>query len=128
MSAKKITTQQIARQLARQLRNNPTEAEKVLWAKLRNKQFMGYKFLFQHPVFYKNNNWLKFFIADFYCHKLRLIIEVDGGVHETQKEYDHARTELLSLKNINVIRIQNIDVMENVNRVLINIKGQIYTI
>ena len=118
----------MARQLARRLRNNPTEAEKVLWKKLRNKQFMGYKFLFQHPVFYRNNNRLRFFIADFYCHKLRFIIEVDGGIHEIQKEYDQIRTEFLSLKKIKVIRVQNNEVLENVNRVLIHIKDQILSI
>ena len=120
-----LSPQQMARQLARRLRNNPTEAEKVLWEKLRDKKFMGYKFLFQHPVFYRDNNLLKFFIADFYCHKLRFIIEVDGGVHKNQKEYDQMRTERLSLKNIKVIRVQNTEVLENVNRVLICIKDQI---
>ncbi len=115
----------MARQLARQLRNNATEAEKVLWDKIRNKQFMGLKFLFQHPVFYKMDDRLKFFIADFYCHQLRFIIEVDGGVHESQNEYDHARTELLRAKNIKVIRIKNEDIFNNINRVLINVKKQI---
>ncbi len=128
MYKQRLRPQQIARQLACQMRANPTEAEKALWTKLKGKQFMDYKFLFQHPVFYKKDDRLKFFIADFYCHKLRLIIEVDGGVHESQKEYDQARTELLSLKKIKVIRFKNTDVLENINKVLICIKDQICAI
>ncbi len=128
MYKQQLRPQQIARQLARELRNNPTEAEKVLWEKLRNRRFMGYKFLFQHPVFYKNDNRVKFFIADFYCHKLHLIVEVDGGVHESQHEYDIVRTEFLNAKNINVIRIKNEEVFSNINRSLIYIKKQISSI
>jgi very-short-patch-repair endonuclease len=120
-----LTTQQLARKLARDLRTNLTEAEKRLWQKLRNKQLMGYKFLSQHPLFYIWNNKVKFFISDFYCHALRLVIEVDGGIHELQEEYDRARTELLSVKNIKVIRFKNSDVINNINKVLIQIKNQV---
>jgi very-short-patch-repair endonuclease len=120
-----LRPQQLARQLARNLRNNLTEAEKKLWEKLRKKQFMGYKFLSQHPIFYRNDAHLKFFIADYYCHDLMLIIEVDGGVHENQKEYDTTRTELLATKNIKVIRFKNEDVLNNINKVLIQIKKEI---
>ena len=120
-----MNKQQTARHLARQLRSNPTKAEKVLWEELRNKQFMGYKFLFQHPIFYKKDDGLKFFIADFYCHKLRLIIEVDGGIHENQREYDRIRTELLVSKEMKVIRFKNKEVLRNINKILICIKEQI---
>lgn len=74
---------------ATQLRKNMTSAEKMLWERLKNKQVLNYKFRRQHP--------LANFIADFYCHKAKLIIEVDGGIHETaeQKEYDLGRTNEL---------------------------------
>lgn len=86
---------------------------------------MGYKFLSQHPLFYKWNNKVKFFIEDFYCHKLKLVIEVDGGIHKNQKEYDIERTRYLSAKNMKVIRFQNKDVLENPNKILANIKKQL---
>jgi len=54
--------------LGRKLRRNMTSAEKVLWNILRRKSFSGYKFLRQHPVFYRiNRKWIDFYIADFYC-------------------------------------------------------------
>ena len=120
-----LSPQQYARQRARKLRKTATEAEKILWRKLRNKQFMGYKFLFQHPVFYTTNNRIKFFIADFYCHRLLLIIEVDGGIHEQQKEYDKIRTELLVNKKYKLIRFSNEEVQNNINKVLIDLKKEV---
>lgn len=76
-----MTVTQFARQLAREFRKNPTPAEKQLWTKLRGKHLLGLKFLFQHPIFYRYENKKRFFVADFYCHKLKLVIEVDGGIH-----------------------------------------------
>lgn len=58
---------------AQNLRKNETKAEKILWIRFRNNQFGGYKFRRQHPI--------SLFIADFYCHKLKLIIEIDGEYH-----------------------------------------------
>jgi cyclase len=79
---------------AKKLRNNPTKAESLLWDKLKQKQ-LGFKFRRQHPV-YK-------YIADFYCHKLKLIIEIDGDYHnETyQKEYDIFRQYPQNCVNLN---------------------------
>ncbi|HMG83246.1 MAG TPA: DUF559 domain-containing protein [Ferruginibacter sp.] len=59
-------------QRAKALRNNVTASEMILWEYLRTNPF-GYKFRRQHP--------LGIFIADFYCHKLKLIIELDGSIH-----------------------------------------------
>lgn len=125
MIKQKLRTQQLARQLASDLRKNMTETEQVLWNKLRSRQFMGFKFLNQHPLFYNLNNRVKFFIADFYCHQIRLVIEVDGGIHETQEDYDILRSELLATKNIRVARIKNVELGENINKVLIRLKKQI---
>lgn len=102
-----------------------TEAEKALWKNLRYKQFMGLKFLNQHPLFYKIDGYKNFFIADFYCHQLRLVIEVDGGIHETQQEYDAVLSRLLASKEIWIIRIKNEEILEKINRALINLKDQI---
>ena len=75
--------------LARNLRNNQTSHEILVWNILRRKKLSGHKFLRQHPIFYSiRNDWVDFYIADFYCAKLKLIIEVDGKIHESQKEYE----------------------------------------
>ncbi len=79
-------------QLARQLRKNPTPAEKILWEHARKKKISGYKLLRQQPIIYKEIDEKKyFFIADFCCYQSKLIIEVDGGIHTLQKDYDEAR-------------------------------------
>jgi very-short-patch-repair endonuclease len=93
---------------ARELRKNQTPEEKIVWGLLRKKQFCDYKFLRQHPVFYREDKgWVDFYIADFYCNKLKLIIEVDGKIHETRMEYDKERDEKLLAKGILVERILN---------------------
>jgi very-short-patch-repair endonuclease len=97
--------------LARDLRSNQTPAEIVLWNILRRKNLSAFKFLRQHPIFYRvNKEWVEFFIADFYCAKLQLIIEVDGKIHEQQKEYDNERDSKLLEKGISVVRIKNEEV------------------
>ncbi len=89
---------------AKMLRSTMTRAEKLLWDKLRNKQLTGFKFRTQHPM--------DIFIADFYCHQLMLVIEVDGGVHNTreQQEYDEGRTAELEAYGIKVIRFTNLQI------------------
>jgi leucyl-tRNA synthetase len=100
---------------ARELRKNQTEAEVILWEVLRNRQFMDLKFRRQQP-FQK-------YIADFYCHELKLIIELDGGIHDNQKEYDEMRTRELSGTGIEVIRFKNEEVYENIQEILSKIKS-----
>lgn len=116
---------QIARQQARELRKNQTEAEALLWSKLRDKQFMGLKFLRQHPIFYIYDNKRNYFIVDFYCHKNRLAIEVDGKIHLSQKEYDQLRTEFLEFKRLKILRFKNEEVLSNIEKVLDMIKNEI---
>jgi len=85
--------------------------------KERRRQFMGYKFLRQHPVFYEYYGKRKFFIADFYCHELKLVVEIDGGIHEKQKDYDRLRSEILeSQKGLRVIRFNNEEVLKEINK------------
>ena len=97
--------------LARNLRNNQTACEIIVWNILRRRKLSSFKFLRQHPIFYRvNKKWVEFFIADFYCAKLQLIIEVDGKIHEKQKEYDNERDSKLLEKGISVIRIKNEEV------------------
>ncbi|MCX6306856.1 MAG: DUF559 domain-containing protein [Bacteroidetes bacterium] len=94
--------------ISRELRKNPTPYEKQLWRRIRDRQLGGYKFLRQHPIIYnRNGNDLNIFIPDFYCAKVRLVIELDGGVHKNTEEHGLWREEILSSMNITVLRIQN---------------------
>ena len=80
---------------ARKLRVNPTKPEEILWKQLKDRKIDGYKFLRQHPLLYdRQGNDLHFFIPDFYCPKARLIIEIDGGIHDKIVEYDEWRKKL----------------------------------
>ena len=97
---------------ANHLRKNMTEAESVLWEELRNKKMLGFKFRRQHPI--------SIYIADFYCHKLKLIIEVDGKYHanEEQQKSDLNRTKELEFQGLKIIRFSNNDVLNNLPQVL----------
>ena len=104
-------------QKAKELRKSMTLAERMLWAVLQNRQLDGYKFRRQHPI-YK-------YIADFYCHELSLVIELDGGVHDglEQKEHDINRDQVIQEFGIRVLRIKNEEVMDDVEAVISKIKG-----
>jgi very-short-patch-repair endonuclease len=97
---------------AKELRKSMTEAEEILWKHLRNNKLNGLKFRRQHP--------LDIYIADFYCHQKELIIEIDGGVHDTpeQEEYDNGRTFELEEKGFKVLRFRNEEVLYDVKSVL----------
>src|SRR5690606_3554491 len=105
---------------AQALRNTMTESEKMLWERLSNNQLEGLKFRRQHPIL--------FYIADFYCHALHLIIEIDGGYHDTveQKIKDEERTELLTSNKITVIRFTNDEVINNIDDVIKEIVDTIH--
>jgi len=95
-------------QLSRNLRKNMTPQEKLVWKLLRKKKLSGYRFLRQHPIFYREEkNWVDFYIADFYCSKLKLVVEIDGKIHDYRKEYDYERDQKLNEKGIRVVRIKN---------------------
>ena len=111
--------------MARELRKNQTSSEIILWEKLRQRQIMGYKFLRQHPVFYKiDKHRVDFFIADFYCAELKLVIELDGPIHETAIEYDEERDSKLLSKGLLTLRIKNYE-LEELNKVIEKIKNAI---
>lgn len=97
---------------AKELRKDSTEAERILWKYLRNRRLNGLKFRRQHP--------LDIFVADFYCHEKRLIIELDGGVHDIpeQKEYDDGRTYILEERGFRILRFSNEEIIYDVNNVL----------
>ena len=97
---------------ARALRKNSTEAESVLWKRLRNRQFAGFKFRRQHVV--------GDFILDLYCASAKLAIEVDGGGHaaKAQATYDAHRTSMLEGRGIRVLRFWNHEVLQHTDAAL----------
>jgi len=97
-------------------KENPTQSERKLWGYLKNKK-LGYKFRRQHVI--------DDFIADFVCLSKKLIIEVDGKIHEFQKEYDAMRTFTLNEKGYRVIRFTNEEVQNNLQIVIDNIKMEL---
>ena len=97
------------RQYARDLRKNGTDAEIRLWCFLRANR-LGFKFKRQVPI--------KRFIVDFLCYEKRLIIELDGGQHQTNRIYDEQRTVELKQCGFQVLRFWNNDVLQETNTVL----------
>ncbi len=105
------------KRFARDMRNEPTEAEDVLWQALRNRQLGGHKFRRQHAI--------GSFIVDFVCISEKLVVEVDGGYHNAldQRELDAARTAYLENVGFRVIRFDNVAVIKELGGVLAAILG-----
>jgi len=109
-------------QLARSLRRNQTSAEKALWQALRNRKLLGKKFLRQHPIVYEELNGKKyFFIADFYCAEHNFVLELDGKIHDYQKDYDQQRDIVLKAKGLKVVHMRN-EELQNMELVVQKIK------
>ncbi len=108
----------IAKELCRELRKNATISERIVWNIVRNRKLNNRKFYRQYPIFYDLNGLQKFFIADFYNHETKLVIEIDGGYHQRQIEYDVMRTEIINLLGIKVIRFTNEEVENNLETVI----------
>lgn len=98
-------------ELAKDLRRNMTDAEKLLWNHLKA-GVKGLKFRRQHPI--------GIYIADFYCHKIKLIVEVDGSIHTVKdvKENDKKREDDLRGWGNTIIRFTNEHVFKNIDHVL----------
>ena len=96
---------------ARELRKNMTPQERKIWSFLRKRSINNLKFRRQYPI--------ENYIVDFICHEKKLIIEIDGGQHnqERNKEYDINRTKLLESKGFKVIRFWNNEVWDNIEGV-----------
>jgi very-short-patch-repair endonuclease len=92
------------------LRKNMTVPEIMLWKKLSDRRIFKTKFRRQHPV--------SFFIVDFYCHEYKLVIEVDGEIHNESNEYDENRTAELNRLGLKVIRFRNEEVFTDIDAIL----------
>ncbi len=95
---------------ARDLRQNPTKAQQTLWYHLRKRNIHGLKFRREYP--------LGVYIVDFVCLEKKLIIEIDGGQHAIQTQYDQRRTTWLAAQGFNVVRFWNNEVIRNTETVL----------
>jgi very-short-patch-repair endonuclease len=121
---------QVAKEACRELRKRSTQSEKLFWQAVRNRQVLGKKFLRQFPIFFEYMDKKTFFIADFYCHANRLVVEIDGKSHDYQEEYDELRTYIINNLDIEVVRFKNeeiergmSDVVERLRQVLTHPKS-----
>ena len=110
----RIFNRKTEKEKRRNLRNNSTYTEKVLWLSLRKKQIHNVRFLRQYSV--------NHFIIDFYSPKIKLAIEVDGSSHIGKEEYDLARQNYIETFGIEFIRFTNEQVMGNTDKVIAEIK------
>lgn len=121
MRNRSLITQQYVKpekkEFSKYLRKNRTNAEKILWEKLRRSQLNKVHFRRQQVVFG--------FIVDFYCHSKRLIIEIDGEIHKYQVEYDLAREKIFLENDLKVLRFSNMEVEHDLEYVLSKIKNAI---
>lgn len=100
--------------LAKQFRKQQTKTEQIIWRELRRKKLMGLKFKRQYVTLG--------YIIDFYCPKLKLAIEIDGGIHNSKKELDRLREKIIKARNIKFIRFSNQEIKTNLGLVIRKLK------
>ncbi len=99
---------------ARELRLDMTQAERLLWHRLRGSRLDGLR--------WRRQQIIGGFIVDFYCHTAKVIVELDGAIYEQQAEYDATRDEVLATGNLLILRFTNTAVISNINSVLVDIR------
>jgi very-short-patch-repair endonuclease len=106
-------------EVSRRLRNEATPAERILWRYLREKQLDGFKFRRQFVI--------EPYIVDFYCHPARLVIELDGNIHDDPEVQarDIDRQQWLEAQGFRVLRFQNRDVLHNIEGVIETIRSHL---
>ena len=106
-------------QKAKELRQKQTPAEELLWQCLRANQLHGTKFRRQHNIGQ--------YIVDFYCHAAKLVIELDGGIHELQKDQDGDRDTWLTSQGLQVLRFKNEELIPNLPKILETISQHLFS-
>ncbi|NER25399.1 MAG: DUF559 domain-containing protein [Symploca sp. SIO1C2] len=104
----KVTSTKVQR--AKELRHQMTQEEKILWQHLRANRL--------NRLHFRRQQIIDGFIVDFYCHAARLVIEVDGEIHQQQVEYDAERDRILSARGLRLLRIRNEEVRQNLDKIL----------
>jgi very-short-patch-repair endonuclease len=119
MNEEKIFTNPKLKDRRRELRNNMTKAEVLLWLELKGKKMKGYKFRRQHSIGY--------YVVDFYCTKLKLAIEVDGATHLSDEEIKHDKEKEYYIKSLGIAmqRFTNQEIYEDMMAVLDKIISKI---
>lgn len=122
MNPKFLYNNRVLKDRRKELRNNSTEAEKILWDYLKHSKLGGFKFARQYSA--------GPYILDFYCHKIRLAIELDGNQHEKEENvlYDKDRDDYLRSINIKTIRFWNSEVISDIKSVLDKIYNEAFRI
>jgi len=112
LNKKIITYRPELTQLAREFRNNPTRAEKILWEKLKRKKLLGFDFHRQKPIGY--------YVVDFFCPRLMLAIELDGNVHELEqvKLKDEFRQDAIEQFGVRFLRFKNYQIEKEIDWVV----------
>ena len=111
------------KRIAKKLRNDQTPSERLLWTYLKRRKLLGRKFLRQHPIIFESkNNHHWFYVPDFYCWEERIVIELDGPIHDAQQERDAKRDEILKSQGFKILRIKN-EELTNIDRVLKSISA-----
>lgn len=103
--------------VARTLRGNSTDAERILWAQLRDRRLAGCKFRRQFPI--------ERYVVDFVCLERRLIVELDGGQHADESAYEEARAAALLASEFRLLRFWNNEVLNELDGVLSVILGEL---
>ena len=101
------------RERAKKLRREMTPAEKILWKELRGNKLNG--------IHFRRQQIIHGYFPDFYCHQHELIVELDGGIHELQKEYDAERAAYLIALGFRIIRFKNEEIFKDLQSVLLKI-------
>jgi very-short-patch-repair endonuclease len=114
-----MSEQRILTDVAKRLRHEMTDAERVLWREVRAHRFASFKFKRQEP--------LGLYVVDFVCYQAKLIVELDGGHHAEQQEPDAERTRWLESRGFRVVRFWNNDVLTNIAGVMQEIEKELNT-
>ncbi len=100
---------------SRELRNNSTLSEILLWNELKGRKMLGYQFMRQKPI--------NKYVVDFYCSKLKLVIEIDGTSHYGKEEEDNIRQKELEKSGLSFLRFDDLEVKFKMDEVLNKIKN-----
>lgn len=98
-----------------------TEAERLFWNALRYRK-TGTTFYRQKPLRFTMKNKTRYFIADFLCNEYRLVIEIDGKIHECQQDYDEARTYIINDLGYKVLRFTNEQIFSDIDSCIATVK------
>jgi very-short-patch-repair endonuclease len=114
----------VARTLCRDLRKKMTPCEQLFWNQVRGRKYHGKKFYRQHPIFFDHLGKETFFIADFYCHEERLVVEIDGKIHDYRRNHDRLRSRIINELGIRVVRFRNDEIDDDIGGVMVRLSKE----